>query len=610
MDKDPRRSAAYAPGMDASRELRFLQRLALAAASTLDTGELVRLVISETTEAASTDVCSIYLLEADAESLLLTATNGLSQAGVGRVRIHLGEGITGWAAAERRPVVVADVRTEPRFRWLHGVDQARFVSMCSVPIISGDRLVGVLNVQTDDLREFGDADVSLLSAIAAHVAGALERSELQSRLQSRLGELRRSEEINRRFSDLTLSGAGLQAICAGIERHAGAPVAVYDDEGERLGGSSDAAMPARLEGYVDPARREDDLTVVPVRAGRDLLGWLAVAPADAHEQSTRRLAIEHGVTVLALELVRQRSSIETEERFRGDLLEELLSGKLTPADASRLARRANRLGVRLRGQVWALVIEPDDAPAQERLDDASIRRRVVRSLTDLVAEHSGLVVDRSGGFVLLVPGDVSSDSIERIARAALDGATSRAGGVSQSIGIASRCGDLDELHRLAGEARHAVRVSRRADRRDAIATYRRLGVERLLFEVTDVERLAAYVDEFIGPLLRHGRRGPGAAPLTETLDALVREGWNLRAAARRLTVHINTLLYRIRKIEELTERSLDDGDDRLSLALALRAHGMLDEASEVAPGESRTNDPYVDDEAIPSLAVVKLGAAE
>ena len=593
-----------------SRELRFLQRLALAAASTLDTGELVRLVISETTEAAGTDVCSIYLLEADADSLLLTATNGLSQAGVGRVRLRLGEGITGWAAAERRPVVVADVRTESRFRWLHGVDQARFVSMCSVPIISGNRLVGVLNVQTDALREFGEADVNLLAAIAAHVAGALERSELQSRLQSRLGELRRSEEINRRFSELTLSGAGLDAICAGIERHAGAPVAVYDDEGERLGGSTDAAIPTRLEGFVDPARRDDDLTVVPVRAGRDLLGWLAVVPADAFEASTRRLAIEHGVTVLALELVRQRSSTETEERFRGDLLEELLSGKPTPSDASRLARRAGRLGVRLRGRVWALVIEPDDSSAYERLEDALTRRRVVRALTDLVAEHGGLVVDRSGGFVVLVPGDASTETIERNARAAVDVATGRARGASQSIGIASRAGELDELHRLVGEARHAVRVSRRADRRDAVATYRRLGVERLLFEVTDLERLAAYVDEFIGPLLRHSRRGPGAAPLIETLEALVSEGWNLRAASRRLNVHINTLLYRIRKIEELTERSLDDGDDRLSLALALRAQGMLDGASDRSRPESRTKDPYVDGESVPTLVTVNDGGNE
>lgn len=597
--------------MDSARELRFLQRLALAAASTLDTGDLVRLVIAETTEAASTDVCSIYLLEPDGESLLLTATNGLSQAGVCRVRLRLGEGITGWSAAERRPVVVADVREEPRFRWLHGVDQARFVSMCSVPIISGDRLVGVLNVQTDERREFGEAEVNLLTAIAAHVAGALERSELQSRLQSRLGELRRSEEINRRFSELTLSGAGLQAICAGIERHAGAQVAVYGDDGERLGGSSDAALPARLEGFVDPARREDDLTIAPVRAGRDLLGWLAVAPADAHEESTRRLAIEHGVTVLALELVRQRSSTETEERFRGDLLEELLVPELTQVDAARLSRRATRLGVRLRGLVWALVIEPDDAVAEEQLEDAVTRRRVVRALADLVAERAGLAVSRSGGFVLLIPGDAPTEQIERIARVALDVATARAAGASQSVGIASRAGELDALHRLVGEARHAVRVSRRrAGRGGGVATYRSLGVERLLFEVTDLERLHAYVEEFIGPLLRHGERGPGAAPLTETLDALVNEGWNLRAASRRLTVHINTLLYRIRKIEELTERNLDDGDDRLSLALALRAHAMLDGSSNDDRAQSRTEDPYVDHEAAPTLVAVNDGGDE
>ena len=590
--------------MDSSRELRFLQRLALAAASTLDTGELVRLVIAETTEAAGTDVCSIYLLEADGESLLLTATNGLSQAGVGRVRLSLGEGITGWAAAERQPVVVADVRDESRFRWLHGVDQARFVSMCSVPIISGDRLVGVLNVQTDERREFGDADVNLLAAIAAHVAGALERSELQSRLQSRIAELRRSEEINRRFNELTLAGAGIQAICAGIERHAAAPVAVYDDEGERLGGSSDDALPVRLEGFVDPARRDDDLTIVPVRAGRDLLGWLVVAPAGPEEESTRRLALEHGVTVLALELVRQRSSTETEERFRGDLLEELLVAKLTPADAVRLSRRAARLGVRLRGLVWSLVIEPDDVPADDRLEVAATRRRVVRALTDVVAERAGLVVDRSGAFVVLVPGDATADQVERIARAALDVATARSGGASQSVGIASRSGGLSDLHRLTGEARHAVRVSRRADRRDAVAIYRRLGVERLLFEVADPDRLAVYVEEFLGPLLRHGRKGPGAAPLIATLDALVREGWNLRAASRRLTVHINTLLYRMRKIEELTERSLDDGDDRLALALALRAHGMLDERYESTSNQYETNDPYGAEATAPTLVVV------
>ena len=220
--------------VDALVELEYLQRLALTAAQTLDPPSLVRLVIAETTDAMGVDVCSIYLTEPDGETLVLSATNGLSQGGVGRVRLRIGEGVTGTAAAERGPVVVEDVRTEPRFRWLAGVDQARFVSMCSVPIISAGRLVGVLNVQTEEMHRFGRDEVAFMAAIAAQVAGALERSGLQERLEAQVADLRRSEEIHHRFTELALTGGGLPAICEEIARQAGGPVALFDDEGERL----------------------------------------------------------------------------------------------------------------------------------------------------------------------------------------------------------------------------------------------------------------------------------------------------------------------------------------------------------------------------------------
>lgn len=74
-------------------------------------------------------------------------------------------------------MVVPDVREEPRFRRLDGVDQDRFVSMCSVPIVAGDGVVGVLNAQAGRVRHFSGADVRFLSAIAAQVAGVLARRE-------------------------------------------------------------------------------------------------------------------------------------------------------------------------------------------------------------------------------------------------------------------------------------------------------------------------------------------------------------------------------------------------------------------------------------------------
>jgi uroporphyrinogen-III synthase/sugar diacid utilization regulator/putative methionine-R-sulfoxide reductase with GAF domain len=551
-------------------ELRFLQRLALAAASTLDEADLVRLVIAETTEACRTDVCSIYLLRPEGDRLELAATNGLSQAGVGRVSLAVGEGITGHAAAERCPVVVRDVRDEPRFRWLHGVDQARFVSMCATPILSGDRLVGVLNVQTDEPRDFNAGEVELLGAIAAQVAGVLERSELQKRLRERLDALRLSDEIQRDFSELALTGAGLMQVCQAIVHHAGGSAAVFDEEGEMLAGSASWDLADRLEAL--PA--DDRIVVKPLRAGPDRLGRLVVR-AGEEQAPGRDHAIEHGRTVLALELVRERAAAEAERRLRGDLLGELLSRPHTAEAARELADRATRLGLRIRDRAWVVLIDPDDPRSRDTLSSVSVHRRVTRALADVVADRGGVPVELGGGVALILPGDAPLVDIERLAERARGAAERRAEGASLSAGIGSAAGAPEDLHRLAGEAAHALAVARTGGAHGVVSAHARLGVDRLLFAIDDRDALRRFVVELLGPLAAHDDTGKASAPLVHSLEALIAEGWNLRAAARRLNVHINTLLYRIKKMEEIAGRRMDDPDQRLAYTMALRAQAML-----------------------------------
>lgn len=566
--------------MDPVRELEFLQRLALQAAQTLDAPSLVRLVINETTGAMGVDVCSVYLLDPRSTELTLAATNGLSQTGVGRVRLSVGEGVTGWAAQERRPVTVADVRSDERFRWLPGVDQARFVSMCSVPIISADRLVGVLNVQTDTHHDFDAEEVGFLVAIAAQVAGVLERSALQARLEDQVADLRRSEEIHRRFTELALAGGGAGAICAEIARQAAAAVALYDDEGERLGAdrASRDGLPARLTAAHREGRRAaDGPTVLPVRAGSEILAWLAVGDDDAAPDPVRRRALKHGVTVLALELSRERSAAEAERRLRGDLVEELLATRPSEEDAARLVERAARLGYRLRRRMWVVVIDPDDPAAARALGERASARRLVRGLS-AVAEtrHAGvIVVERAGTVVLLVPHPATADEVERTALAAVTTAGQLTAGSSFSCGVSGEHGGPAMLHDLAEQARLAIRVGRRLQRVGEVNSYRRLGAERLLLAANGGAQLEEFVAEWLGPLERQEARGRGAAPLIETIDALTSTSWSPRAAARRLDVHVNTLLYRIQRARELTQRDLDDPDVRLALALALRARTLV-----------------------------------
>jgi signal transduction histidine kinase len=171
-------------------ELTFLQRLAQISSSTLDPDELCALVIRETCEVMSVEVCSLYALEG--EEVVLTATNGLNPAGVGQARMPLGVGITGAAALERKVIAVRDVTADPRFHWIDGVDQERFTAMCSVPLISGEsRVVGVLNVQTEQARDWSEEETSMLEAIAAQLAGTIERSHLHRQLERQLEDSRR-----------------------------------------------------------------------------------------------------------------------------------------------------------------------------------------------------------------------------------------------------------------------------------------------------------------------------------------------------------------------------------------------------------------------------------
>jgi sugar diacid utilization regulator/putative methionine-R-sulfoxide reductase with GAF domain len=579
------------PGL-ALRELAFLQRLAQAAATTQQSDALVELIIRETTSAMDTDVCSLYLLQPDGREMILAATNGLNESMVGRARMKVGEGITGWVADTRRPAVVPDVSQEPHWKWVAGLDEERFHSMLSVPIEAGPRLVGVLNVQTVELRSFGQEDIDFLRAIAGQMAGILERSQLQRSLEAQLAEIQLSHDIHERFTRLALDGAGLASILEAIGSLAGGKAALYSPDGYRVRGSGDLhdGMPSRLhvpsqliasgqrEIRIAAGRPARDLDLVPIRAGRELLGLLAVGtPEQPVDEDGRRRALEHGSTVLALELAKERSAAEVERRLRGDLIEELLSGGLDSEEAERLARQAERLGHRLPHPAWVFVLEPDDDESEAQMAAGGRLDRLDTALEDLVRRriHGAVRLVRSASAVLLVPEEAAPDlaAAESLAAATLAAAAAVLRPGSVSVGLGNVAASVSELARSHLEARQALRLSRRTGAHGKVSSYRSLGAFRLLLEVQSPDALRRFVGEVLGPLLKYAEARD--TPLLETLEALVAARWVRRAAARALGIHINSMSYRVERIETLANLSLDDPETRVALAIALRARAML-----------------------------------
>lgn len=123
-------------------------------------------------------VCSIYLYDEHTRTLVLTANQGLNPEAVGRLKLQLGEGITGQALKELRTIREADGASNPNFRFVPDSGEDRYRAFMAVPITRGLVRVGVLVVQDPQPGYFDDNDAKALRAIAAQLAGVIENAKL------------------------------------------------------------------------------------------------------------------------------------------------------------------------------------------------------------------------------------------------------------------------------------------------------------------------------------------------------------------------------------------------------------------------------------------------
>src|SRR6478752_2356105 len=202
--------------MDArERHLRLLTETIEAVNSTLDLQEVLSLVATKVADALHTDACFGYLYDDRADELVLRATHGTAIDEMSRrPRMRPGEGITGSAAATRAPVMLeAQAHLDPRFKNFPNLPEDEYESILAVPITTRDgTLEGALNVRTREPREFSDAEVDLLLAIAAQVAQSIEHAKLDAQAQRRVHELEALARISEAVSESLYLEESLEAI--------------------------------------------------------------------------------------------------------------------------------------------------------------------------------------------------------------------------------------------------------------------------------------------------------------------------------------------------------------------------------------------------------------
>jgi phosphotransferase system, enzyme I, PtsP len=128
------------------------------------------------------EVCSVYVMRAG-EVLELFATEGLRPEAVHRTRLRVGEGLVGVIAATARPLALADAQSHPDFAYRPETGEEIFHSLMGVPILRGNRVLGVLVVQNRTLRRYTDDEIEVLQTIAMVVAELAASGELVNPLE-------------------------------------------------------------------------------------------------------------------------------------------------------------------------------------------------------------------------------------------------------------------------------------------------------------------------------------------------------------------------------------------------------------------------------------------
>lgn len=161
-------------------DIDFLHEISRRIAAADPFHEVLSRVVSFVSSLVQCDSCFIYVLEQEDE-LVLRASKNPHPDVVDRLKLRVGQGITGWVAEHRQPVVVAHhAFDDPRFRLFNELPEDRYEAFLSVPVLSRGRVVGVVNVQHRQPHEHSRREIQLISTIGFLVGAEIEMARLET----------------------------------------------------------------------------------------------------------------------------------------------------------------------------------------------------------------------------------------------------------------------------------------------------------------------------------------------------------------------------------------------------------------------------------------------
>ncbi|MGH3056715.1 MAG: GAF domain-containing protein [Gaiellaceae bacterium] len=531
-------------------ESRFLYAIISTVSSSLDQDEVLGAVVRLLTDATSVHACFVYLIEDD--RLVLAAASEPYAHLVGEIALERGEGLAWWAAERKEPAWIRDrLLDDPRVKYVPELEEERFQSLVSVPIVGKDgNVIGVISSHTQAPREFTESEVDVLVSSASLVAGAIENARLYEEMRRRVDELEHLTELGETLARAEALGDLLPAVVergARLLRARDCHLYLLDPASEQLHLRASAPRGATARAEIGLAELGPEVArsgrstsvAVPLVANDELLGLLA-ASGTSEVDLARAVANQTAVAIKKIELIERL----TEKNLIKDFFEGLAGGEPVPA----LEGRAARLGADLDQRYLVL----ETSPPSDELDRA------------LAAAAPGSLFDRrddSTRALLRLPASGHDRLLEEI-RAVHERLE-----VPVAVGLSNMCRGAATFAAGFEEARHALLGTTVLQGTAGVMTYEDLGPYKYLLRMPLDAGVRDEHRDAVARVAEYDRQRSTA--LLRTLEEFLRRRGNISATAEALYVHPNTLRQRLRRIGELSGLDLRK-DDWLMVEIAVK----------------------------------------
>ncbi|MFZ5801447.1 MAG: GAF domain-containing protein [Candidatus Omnitrophota bacterium] len=161
-----------------SKQIEALSKIGHAITSDLYLEDILKLIVSVTAQSMGSKICSLMLIDEKTQTLVIRATQSISEEYNKKPPLRIGEGIAGKVFAAKKPAVIYDVKEEKEYKYKDIAKREGLASLLCVPLIVKNRSIGVINLYTHQPHKFTKSEIGILNAIANQAAMVIENTEL------------------------------------------------------------------------------------------------------------------------------------------------------------------------------------------------------------------------------------------------------------------------------------------------------------------------------------------------------------------------------------------------------------------------------------------------